>query len=287
MPSDQMGSSPERERRESTFATSARRAAFICAAVLLSICIFGIPLTVTIIALLLAWTQSLAFGIVTSLAVPIVFPFLFAVVAGLLSTPFQPSVRPGVFPRDPADRDYAFRRLYGLCWTSVYYFTPVYSICLSIPLLKRILFRLFGYAGPMQFTIYPDSWIRDLPLLHFENGAYISNKATLGTNIALNDGTILVDRITVGRNAMVGHLSMIAPGVALSDAAEVGAGCSLGLRCKVLERAVIQPSCSISHNVIIGSGAHIGAMSYVASGCRVPTNEIVPPATVLKRRSLV
>ena len=38
-------------------------------------------------------------------------------------------------------------------------------------LYPRDVFRIFGYRGSMDFTIYPDTWIRDLPLLDFGEGA--------------------------------------------------------------------------------------------------------------------
>jgi hypothetical protein len=69
--------------------------------------------------------------------------------------------------------------MYGLCWTSLYYCKPVYHFCLCVPWLKALVFRLFGYRGDLNFTVYPDTWIRDLPLLDFGKGAYISNRATL------------------------------------------------------------------------------------------------------------
>jgi hypothetical protein len=40
----------------------------------------------------------------------------------------------------------------------------------------------------MTFTVYPDSWIRDLPLLPFGQGEYVANPSTIGTNIVLNKG---------------------------------------------------------------------------------------------------
>ena len=82
---------------------------------------------------------------------------------------------PGSFPRDLRAPLYRGRRLYGLCWTAVYYFTPVYWLFLTVPLLRRALFRLFGYRGQMDFTVYPDTWIRDLPLLEFGRGAYVGS----------------------------------------------------------------------------------------------------------------
>src|SRR5690606_32657555 len=100
-------------------------------------------------------------------------------ISGLLSCPFQSAIIPGRFPRDLGESIYARRRLYGLCWTLVYYCKPVYAGWLAVPALKRLLFRLFGYRGPTDFTVYPDTWIRDLPLLHFGSGVYVANRATL------------------------------------------------------------------------------------------------------------
>ena len=211
----------------------------------------------------------------------------FVVTAGLLSVPWQRAITPGRFPRDVGHPVYFGRRLYGLCWTTVFYVTPLYAFCLAVPALKALLFRLFGYRGPLGFTIYPDSWIRDLPLLTLGNGAYVANKATLGTNIALANGTIPVDRITLGTNAMVGHLSMIAPGVVIDDQAEVGVGCAIGIRIRIGKGARIQPTCALNHRAEIGIGAVVGSMSYVGVGAVVGDGVSIAPATLVAEKTQV
>lgn len=174
---------------------------------------------------------------------PVLYALGFGLTAGLLSLPFHGSIVPGAFPRDLSMPAYRNRRLYGLCWTAVFYFTPIYWMFLTVPPLKSLLFRLFGYRGQMKFTVDPDSWIRDLPLLEFGEGAYVANKCTLGTNVCLNDGTILVDRIVLGKGAMVGHMTMLAPGVVLEEGAEVGVGVAVGMRAH-LEAGVSVGACS-------------------------------------------
>lgn len=118
-----------------------------------------------------------------SLALIAMAPLSFLLVAGGLSQLHSRKVVEGRFPLDTGDPRYFHRRLYGLCWTSVYYSGPVYYMVLSLPLLRKLVFRLFGYRGNMNFTVYPDTWIRDLPLLDIGEGAYLSNKATIGTNM--------------------------------------------------------------------------------------------------------
>lgn len=129
-----------------------------------------------------------------------VWMLVFLVVASVLSLPHQFAVTPGKVRRDVNNPMYFHPRLYGLCWTSVFYNKPVYYVCLTVPFLKWIVFYLFGYRGSMNFTIYPDTWVRDLPILKFEDGVYVSNRATLGTNIVLTNGFLLVGGITLRQN---------------------------------------------------------------------------------------
>src|SRR5262245_1175584 len=76
-------------------------------------------------------------------AIPFFWALSFLMVAGTLSLPHRFSVIPGKFRRDLNDRLYFHRRLHGLCWATVYYNKPVYYLCLCIPFLKWITFRLF------------------------------------------------------------------------------------------------------------------------------------------------
>ena len=172
--------------------------------------IFGLPLAIC--GLLTGASSRLSWQIVSLVVAPIVYMSAFVIIAGLLSMFHRNAIVPGRFPRSVDNTTYFHRRLHGLCWTCVYFFTPVYSMALSLPFLKMIVFRLFGYTGSMSFVTYADTWIRDLPLLNIQKGSYLSNKATIGTNIALPDGTILVDYVTIGKSSLVGHLSMLGPG---------------------------------------------------------------------------
>ena len=254
--------------------------ALLACAMLLSI--FGLPLVAAAEVCARLGIGSLALLV----AVP-TYVVAFVLVAGLLARPFVSSIVPGKFRRDLRDPAYRRRRLYGLCWTAVYYFKPLYFVCLSVPALKRLLFRLFGYRGSMDFTVYPDSWIRDLPLLDFGPGAYVSNRATIGTNVALRNGTLLVDRVTLGPRAMVGHLAMLSTGVSLEEGAEVGVGCAVGSKCVLRKDADLAPCCAMGHLAELGAGARVGFMSWVGSAARVGPGVVLPPHTSLPNRARV
>ena len=248
--------------------------------------IFGVPA-----GSIAALARAVGGGPVASVAFWGLAPFLYAVlyvtVAGLLSTPFHRAIRVGKLPRDLRDPAYRARRLYGLCFTAVYYFTPVYWIALSLPWLKRWTFRRFGYRGQMDFTVYPDTWIRDLPLLDFGPGAYVSNKATLGTNVATNRGFLVVDAVRIGKGAMVGHLAMVSTGSVLEEGAEVGVGCALGSKVRVGKGAYVAPCTAVGHYAEIGDGAAVGFQSWVDVRARIGPGVTVAPRAVVPCRAKI
>ena len=242
--------------------------------------IFGAPSAACISMFRLAGESALA-----AVALPLLWTVAFLATAGLLSLPHRFAVTAGKFARDLNDPRYFHRRLHGLCWTAVFYNKPAYFVCLSIPSLKRMTFRLFGYRGSMNFTVYPDTWIRDLPLLHFEDGAYVSNRATLGTNIVLNNGMLLVAPITLRSKALVGHLSMLGPGVEVGHGAEVAVGAAIGIKSKLDSGSFAGPCSSIEHGVRLGKKVSVGAHSYVGSGTSLPDGLILPAGSIVAPRT--
>lgn len=255
---------------------------WICAVYLLLI--YGIPTAACVSVMQASSGRGV---ILVGAMIPIVWTFLFLAAAGLLSLPHRFAVTPGKIMRDLNSAGYFHRRLHGLCWTTVYYNKQAYFICLSIPLLKRMTFRLFGYRGSMNFTVYPDTWIRELPLLHFEDGVYVSNRATLGTNIVLQNGSLLVDGITLGRNSLVGHLALLGPGVTLGQDAEVGVSTTVGIRTLVGERTVVSPCSVVGHRVSIGRDVNIGIQSFVDSGAILGDGVQIPSAGLIRSRQKV
>lgn len=216
---------------------------------------------------------------------PLTYSVVFIIVAGSLSLPHQPNVIEGVFPRDIGTKVYGARYLYGFCWTAVYYCKPVYFVALALPPLRTLTFRLFGYRGSMDFKIYPDTWIRDLPLLNLGPGAYVANRATLGTNIVRRSGDIAVQSIRVGAESMIGHLTMLAPGTIIGDNVSVGARCTVGYRVQIEERSIVGDCVGIDHQVTVGEGATIGSRAYLGRRSQILPGARIKPASHVHRKS--
>ena len=249
------------------------------------ILITGLPLAVA--GLFTAMAPSVISGVVALMLLPAIYCVGYVLTAALLSRLTRTSIVPGRYPRALGHRIYGPRRLYALCWTALYYCGPLYHAVLTIPLAKRVVFRLFGYRGSLDFQTYPDTWLRDLPLLSIGKGAYLSNKATISPNMCLKNGKIIVLPVKIGAGTMIGHLTMIAPGVDIGADSEVGVGAALGINVSVGRHTLIDHEVVLDHDASIGDRCFIGTRSYVGrkavigSGIRLPAASVVPARAIL------
>ena len=141
-------------------------------AALYLVAIFGLPAGLLTAGFLVVAPLGSVAVLPLAVAAPLLGALLFVVVAGLLSRPHQ-HVDPG-----PADsraisrtRPTARGASTGSAGPPSTTRRPIYFVALSHPVAQAALtFRLFGYRGQMDFTVYPDTWIRDLPLLDFGQG---------------------------------------------------------------------------------------------------------------------
>ncbi|HET9065704.1 MAG TPA: hypothetical protein VFN22_07800 [Gemmatimonadales bacterium] len=235
--------------------------------------VFGLPILV--VGQLIASVPIPARYVVYLLA-PGVLALGLVCTAGVLSRLHVKGIVPGRFRRDIGEKVYGHRRLYGILWCAVYYTKPVYAGFLSVPPLKYLLLRLFGYRGSLDVSIAPDAWIRDLPLLDLAPGTYIANRATLGTNVVLPDGRILVGQISTGDGAMIGHLTMVAAGTTVGAHSVIGAGCAIGMGVTIGVGVRVGDMTGIDHGVVVGEGARVGTASYVGRRVALGPREQVP-----------
>lgn len=247
--------------------------------------ITGVPL-VAVLGLIAA-APSPAWRVLAWLAAAPLYAVAYVLVAGGLSRLTLRSIVPGKYPRDLGHQVYGPRRLYALCWTAIYYCAPLYHVVLAVPVLKRLTFRLFGYRGDMGFQTYPDTWLRDLPLLTVGKGAYLSNRATVSPNMCLRNGTILILPVSIGERTMIGHLTMLAPGVTVGDDSEIGVGGGIGVKVRIGSRTTVDHDVCLDHGstignrCVVGTRAYVGRNAVVHDGVRVPPGMVVPAKTVL------
>ena len=207
---------------------------------------------------------------------PAIFIVSFALIAGGVSRVAKKGIQRGKFPREAMHPVYLMRRIYGAAWTQLYYFKPVYAVVLAIPVLKKVVFWLYGFQGSTDFVVYPDTWIRDLPILNVGKGCYLSNRATLGTNLCLSNGRILVDAIRLSDKVLIGHLAKVAPGFRADASAEIGVDSSIGIRVRMGEHSNIKPVVTLNHGSVLGIRAEVGTRSYVGLKAKIGDGVAIP-----------
>lgn len=250
--------------------------------------ITSLPIALHAMALLV--TLALAELLPTKYGLMICFPaypLTLALIAGLVSRCVASKVTPGRFVRDPGTSLYRGRMIYGAAWTSLYYCKPVLHLLLSCPPLKAMVFRLFGYKGSLDFTIYPDSWIRDLRLLDFGPGTYIANRATLGTNHVRSDGKIQVGVIKTGCKVIIGHLAMVGGGTHIGDNSEVGCAAKVGFMVRIGSDVSIGPDAVVDSGTRLMGGVHVGARAYIGKRCVIHEGVRIPAGATIPDRSVI
>ena len=194
------------------------------------------------------------------------------------------NIKAGRFPRRPEHPVYKDRLYYTQALRAYLYNPALLNIIFSDAPLKTLFFRTFGYQGPMDFTIYPNVWLRDLPLLHFGERVYLGDGLLLGTNqVSIDQARLTVGPISIGADTVLDQQ------VALGYSSHIGASCHLGFRAGLGIHCVVGDNSKIEETVVIGHGvqlgqsvtvkqrAHIGNMSVVDDGLTVEASQIVPP----------
>ncbi len=221
---------------------------------------------------------------------PAVYVLSLCLGAVLTARPCASRIREGRFQRTPADRDYLARRVHGAAWTTLYYCKPVLALVLAVRPLRALVLRGFGYRGSLDVTLYPDTWVRDLPLLDLGPGVYVSNRATLGTNVVDGD-RIIVSGIRLGARTVIGHLAMVGGGLTAGADVEVGQGAAIGFRVRIGDCTYIGPCARVGHASRIGSHVTLGHGVILGDRCRLsdhlqlPDGLLVPAGTRLRTQA--
>lgn len=149
--------------------------------------------------------------------------------------------------------------------------------------LKTFFFRTFGYKGNLNFTIYPDAWIRDLPLWDIGEHCYLGDGILMGTNIVSPDQRILtVGPIKIGDATIFNQRCALGPNVKIGKNCVIGYNCMVGIRAKVGDNTKIGEYTVVGHgakvgaNVAIGQYCHIGNMSQIEDGVTIEDGEKIP-----------
>lgn len=194
------------------------------------------------------------------------------------------AIVPGKVERKKDDPVYQKRLIYT-DELRVFAYNPVFmNIILTDAELKELFFRTFGYKGNLEFTIYPNAWIRDLPLLDIGKKCYLADGILLGTNrVSIDQRILRVDHIKIGDNTIFDQQCAIGPGTTIGDDciigfhSQVSAKCTVGNNVRLGEVVNIGSMSEVGDDVMIGQGSFISDFVTIEAGAEIDYHTRIPP----------
>lgn len=198
------------------------------------------------------------------------------------------NIKPGTFKREENTKDYSDRLIYTREFRKFIYNPAVLNILFSDLELKTKFFRTFGYRGQMDFTIYPNCWLRDLPMLDIGEGTYLADGILLGTNqVSIDQKVLKVGTIKIGSRCVFDQQCKLGYNSVIGDDCIIGIQSAIGLKCRMGNGVKVGESTTIRHGVTIGDGAILGSETQVGSFSVIEDGVILPEFSRIPSFSLV
>ena len=203
------------------------------------------------------------------------------------------NMKPGSFNRITRGPDYQDRLIYTREFRRFIYNPAVLNVIFSDSKLKHRFFRTFGYKGSTDFTIYPNCWLRDLPMLDIGKGTYLGDGILLGTNqVSQDQKTLKVGTITIGERCVfdqhckLGYNSVIGDDCIIGIQTAIGLKCSMGNNVKLGEATTVRHGVTIMDNVTIGAETQIGNFSIIEDGVSLPEFSRIPSFSLVTQEGI-
>lgn len=144
------------------------------------------------------------------------------------------AIGPGRFRRDASDHRYAARFGYTAALRRYVYNPAALERIFGDPSLKALFLRTFGYKGHTDFTVYPNAWLRDLPLLNIGRRCYLADGIVLGTNqVSPDQQWLTVEGISIGDDTVFDQQCMVGYGTRIGRDCVIGARVMIGMRARI------------------------------------------------------
>lgn len=199
-------------------------------------------------------------------------------------------IKNGTLPRDMNNESYKGRVAYTRALRRYVYNTAVFNEILMCEDLKEKFFRVFGYQYQLDFTLYPNTWIRDLALQNFKigKGAYLADGIVLGTNqVSTCQKKLKVGPIQIGDFTIFDQNCKVGLRTTIGEKCIIGISCHIGLMSKIGSNVRISPLSNVGHLVKIADNVVIGSQCTIGTGSIVEEGAIIKEYLKIPMHSLV
>ena len=198
------------------------------------------------------------------------------------------NIKAGTFDRTAENKDYQDRLIYTKAFRKFIYNPAILNEILSCPTLKQTFFRTFGYQGALDFTIYPNCWLRDLPLLDIGSKTYLADGILLGTNqVSIDQKILKVGTIKIGERCVFDQDCKLGYNSKIGNDCIIGIQTSIGLRCRMGNNVKLGEATTIRHGVTIGNDVTIGSETQIGNFCIIEDGVELPEFSRIPSFSLV
>lgn len=199
-------------------------------------------------------------------------------------------IKNGTLLRDKKNEDYCGRVAYTAELRRFVYNPAIFNEILMLEALKEKFFRVFGYQNNLDFTLYPNAWIRDLALNDFAigRGVYLADGIVLGTNqVSPCQKKLKVGPIKIGNATVFDQNCKIGLRTNIGERCIIGISCHIGLISRIGNNVKISPLSSIGHLVKIEDNVVIGAQCTIGTGSIIEEGAVIADYTKIPQRSFV
>jgi carbonic anhydrase/acetyltransferase-like protein (isoleucine patch superfamily) len=198
------------------------------------------------------------------------------------------NIKAGSFKRESESRDYQDRLIYTRAFRKFAYNPAILNEIFSCAELKKSFFRTFGYKGALDFTIYPNCWLRDLPMLDIGSKTYLADGILLGTNQVSTDQKVLkVGTIKIGERCVFDQDCKVGYNSVIGDDCIIGIQTSIGLKCKMGNNVKLGEACTVRHGVSFGNDVIVGGETQIGNFCIIEDGVVIEEFSTIPSFSLV
>jgi acetyltransferase-like isoleucine patch superfamily enzyme len=189
-----------------------------------------------------------------------------------------PASHPGTyrFPEDGGAVRWALKQ-----WAPSLYFTVFQPVCGQSERFLRLALRAFGATLRRGAVVTSRTIVREPHHVHVGARSLVGEYAHLICSYQPRRGLLVVGRIEIGDDVLIGGYCHLAPGVRIASGSRLEHAVTVGAHSIVGPGTIVGAGTAIYNNVRIGAGVVIGKNCLIPTGTRVADGSRIPDGTVL------
>lgn len=189
-----------------------------------------------------------------------------------------PASRPGTFrlPGDAGAVRWALKQ-----WAPSLYLTLFQPVFGQSERFLRLALRAFGATLGHDALLTSRTIVREPHHVHVGARSLVGEYAHLVCSYQPRRGMLVVGRITIGDDVLIGAYSQLGPGVRIGSGARIEHDVLIGAHAIVGPNARIGAGTAVYNGVHIGSAVTVGKRCLVLSGSRIADGSRIPDGAVV------